>query len=193
MKLSKWAKLNDVCYLTAYRWAKSGKIPGVKIMDTGSIFINDPKETNDAKPIENIVVYARVSNNDRRKELDYQVNRIVEFSNSRGLQVNKVFKEVASGMNDNRREFWKMMDSNPSLIVIENKDRLTRFGFNYIQRLSDKLGIEILVMNNDQTDEADLIKDLVSIITSFCCRLYGMRRGYNKAKKLKEEITNDNS
>ena len=46
-------------------------------------------------------------------------------------------------------------------------------------------------MNNDQIDENDLIKDLVSIITSFCCRLYGMRRGYNKAKKIKQDIDNN--
>ena len=43
-------------------------------------------------------------------------------------------------------------------------------------------------MNENQTDEQDLIKDLVSIITSFCCRLYGLRRGYNKSKKIQEQI-----
>ena len=190
MKLSKWAKQNGISYLTAYRWAKSGKLDGVKIMPTGTILIDEKQtETNN---INNIVVYARVSNNNRRKELDYQVNRIVEFANSRGLIVNKIYKEVASGMNDNRTNFWKMLDSNPTTIIIENKDRLTRFGFNYIEKLSKKLNIEIIVMNNNQTDEVDLIKDLVSIITSFCCRLYGLRRGYNKAKKIKEQINDNN-
>ena len=188
MKLSKWAKENGISYLTAYRWAKSGKIKGTKIMDSGTILIDEEKQKNITS---NIVVYARVSNNDRKKELDYQVTRITEFANAKGLIINKVYKEIASGMNDNRSQFWKMIDSNPTTIIVENKDRLTRFGFNYIQRLSEKLGIEIIVMNLDQTDEADLIKDLVSIITSFCCRIYGMRRGYNKAKKIKENIDND--
>ena len=116
------------------------------------------------------------------------MNRIIEFANSSGIKTNKIYKEVASGMNDNRTQFWKMLDSNPSTIIIENKDRLTRFGFNYIERLLKKLNIEIIVMNNDQTDEVDLIKDLVSVITSFCCRLYGLRRGYNKAKKIQQQI-----
>lgn len=186
MKLSKWAKEKGISYITAYRWAKSGKIPGCIIMETGTILVEDVKENTSNN--DNIFVYARVSSNNRRKELDYQVNRIVEFANSNGFKTTKIFKEVASGMNDNRTQFWKMMDSNPSTIIIENKDRLTRFGFNYIDRLSKKLNIKIIVMNENQTDEQDLIKDLVSIITSFCCRLYGLRRGYNKSKKIQEQI-----
>ena len=186
MKLSKWAKEKGISYITAYRWAKSGKIPGCIIMETGTILVEDVKE--DISSNDNVFVYARVSSNNRRKELDYQVNRIVEFANANGLKTTKIYKDVASGMNDNRTQFWKMMDSNPSTIIIENKDRLTRFGFNYIDRLSKKLNIKIIVMNENQTDEQDLIKDLVSIITSFCCRLYGLRRGYNKSKKIQEQI-----
>lgn len=187
MKLSKWAKERGISYLTAYRWAKSGKIPGCKIMDTGTILVEDIIDNN-IKETNNIFVYARVSSNNRKKELDYQVNRIIEFANSNGLKTTKIFKEVASGMNDNRKQFWKMMDSNPSIIIIENKDRLTRFGYNYIENLANRLDIEIIVMNENQTDEQDLIKDLVSIITSFCCRLYGLRRGHNKSKKIHKEI-----
>lgn len=193
MKLSKWAKQKGVSYITAYRWAKAGQIDGVEIMDSGTILINELniKKLNNDK--ENNVIYARVSSNSRRKELDYQVNRIREFANSNGITINKVFKEVASGMNDNRSQLWKMLNSNPTIIIIENKDRLTRFGFNYIERLLSKQNVKIIVMNNDQSDENDLIKDLVSIITSFCCRLYGLRRGYNKAKQIKKEIeSNDN-
>ena len=189
MKLSVWAKEKGVSYITAYRWAKAGKIDGLEIMNSGTILINESKLIH--KIDENIVIYARVSSNNRRKELDYQVNRITDFANSNGYIISKIYKEVASGMNDNRTQFWKMMDSNPTKIIIENKDRLTRFGFNYIQRLSKKLNIEIIIMNLDQTDETDLIKDLVSIITSFCCRLYGLRRGYNKAKLIKEQIDNN--
>ena len=81
-----------------------------------------------------------------------------------------------------------MIDSNPTRIVVENKDRLTRFGFNYIEQLSKKLGTEIVVIHLDKEDDKDLIKDLVSVIYSFCARLYGMRKAYNKTKKIKEII-----
>lgn len=185
MKLSQWAKKNGVSYLTAYRWAKAGEIDGVHFMKSGTILVNETIKNNLNT---NVVIYARVSSNDRRKELDYQVNRIIEFANSRGIIVNKIYKEVASGMNDNRTQFWNMINSNPTTIIIENKDRLTRFGFNYIERLLQKNNVEIIIMNPNQNDETDLIKDLVSIITSFCCRLYGLRRGYNKSKLIKEQI-----
>jgi putative resolvase len=83
-----------------------------------------------------------------------------------------------------------MIDSNPSVIVIENKDRLTRFGFTYLNNLLKDRGCIIDVIHQDHEDETDLIKDMVAIITSFCCRLYGARRGQNKALKVKE-ILND--
>lgn len=159
-------------------------------MDSGTILVNEIIEENNIKKSKTFV-YARVSSNNRRQELNYQVDRIIKFSNAKGISVDQVFKEVASGMNDNRTQFWKMINSNPSIIIIENKDRLTRFGFNYIERLCEKLNIKIIVMNNENNDEADLLKDLVSVITSFCCRLYGLRRGYNKAKKIKEQIDNN--
>ena len=191
MKLSAWAKEKGVSYLTAYRWAKAGEIEGVEIMKSGTILINETLNKKNINKNLNVVIYARVSSNNRRKELDYQVNRILEFANINGFVVNKTFKEVASGMNDNRTQFWNMLDSNPSIIIIENKDRLTRFGYNYLYRLLKKQNIDIIVMNPNQCDETDLIKDLVSIITSFCCRLYGLRRGQNKAKNIKSQIENN--
>jgi len=120
--------------------------------------------------------------------MQYQIDRISEFANARGIAINKVYKEIASGMNDKRIQLWKMLDSNPTLIIIEHKDRLTRFGFKYIEDLLKKQGCEILVMNRDKESEEDLLKDFVSIITSFCCRLYGLRRGKKKIKKRKEEL-----
>ena len=78
-----------------------------------------------------------------------------------------------SGMNDNRKELWKAIDSKPTRIIVENKDRLTRFGFNYLERLLQKQGTEIVVINESEEDKEYLIKDLCSIIYSFCARLYG--------------------
>lgn len=131
------------------------------------------------------MIYCRVSSYQKREDLNRQVERCKDFCSARGFVVSKVYKEVASGMNDNRKEFWKMLDSKPTTIIIENKDRLTRFGFNYIENLC---GAEIIVLNPEDDNEKDLFRDLVSVITSFCCRLYGLRRGANRAKKIKEQI-----
>jgi len=188
MKLSKWAKKNGICYVTALSWFHSGKIPNARQMDTGTILVD---ELTNKQLQERVCVYARVSNQSRKTEIQYQIDRITEFSNARGLSIDKIYKEIASGMNDNRPQLWRMLDTNPTTIVVENKDRLTRFGFNYLEKLLAKQGCSIIVMNKDAEDESDLLKDFVSIITSFCCRLYGLRRGQNKAKKIKNELNDD--
>ena len=187
MKLSEWSKKQGIHYITAWNWYKNGKLPVPAIKTpTGSIFVID--DVLPPMAADNVVVYCRVSNQSRKEELNYQVDRCLTYCNAKGLSVNKVYKEVASGMNDNRKEFWKMLDSNPTKIVIENKDRLTRFGFNYLDKLLLRNGCSIDVMNPNSNDEQDLIKDLVSVITSFCCRLYGLRRTKKKVQQIKDLV-----
>ena len=192
MRLKDWAILNGVTPKTAYLWFHDGKIPGAfQTEPGGAICVATEQLTPKQHKIEDLertCIYARVSNHSRKKELDYQVQRCSDFAATKGYVINKIYKEVASGMNDNRQMLMQMLDSNPTRIIVENKDRLTRFGFNYLQSLLGKLNCDIIVINEDSNDEQDLMKDLVSIMTSFCCRLYGLRRGNTKAKKIKEII-----
>lgn len=187
MKLSKFAQLNSVGYQTALRWFKEGKIEGAFKSLSGGIVVPDDYFTKHTAN-DRVVTYSRVSNQSRKKEMEYQVGRIRDFCAAQGLSISKEYKEVASGMNDNRTQLWKMLDSKPTKIVIENKDRLTRFGYNYLERLLRAQGCEIVCMNTNSSDKEDLMKDLVAIMTSFCCRLYGLRRGNTKAKKLSAEV-----
>ena len=186
IKLSKYAKQQGVCYLTAFRWYQAGKIPGAFKRESGSVYV---KTTPEKPTQQKVVIYSRVSNQSRCQELKYQTQRCLDFCSSKRLVVFETYSEIASGMNDNRRKFWEMLNENPTTIVIENKDRLTRFGFTYLERLLKDKGCEILVMNPNVNDEQDLIKDMVSVITSFCCRLYGLRRTKNKLAKIKAVIS----
>jgi putative resolvase len=89
-------------------------------------------------------------------------------------------------MNDSRRELWRMLDSLPTKIIVENRDRLTRFGFAYLDRLLERQGCTIFVLNPGIDDTQDLLKDLTSVIYSFCARLYGLRRAKNKLESIKQ-------
>jgi putative resolvase len=191
MKLSTYAKKHGVCYRTAYLWFKQGLIPGARQMSTGTILIDE--EVKPAASETRIVTYSRVSNSARRSELKYQVSRVADFCAARGMVVSDEYSEVASGMNDSRKQLWLMIDSKPTVIVVENKDRLTRFGFEYLKRLLEKQGTQIVVMNESATDEQDLFRDLVSVITSFCSRLYGLRKGHNKAKQIIADVLNNDN
>lgn len=187
MKLNEWCRKQGINYHTGYRWFKKGLIPNARQISTGTILVDEVENRqNDNKAW----IYCRVSNSTRKTDLDNQIQRCKDFCLARGYEIVKIHKEIASGMNDSRRELWRLLDKKPTRIVVEHKDRLTRFGFEYLDRLLKRLGCELIVINRDDEDESDLIKDLVSIISSFCCRLYGLRRGKKKTKEMKE-LLND--
>lgn len=187
IKLSEYAIRHGVGYKTAWRWFHQGKIQGAFKKDTGTIYVPVDQNKEPTKST-SVVVYCRVSNANRRSELQYQVDRCLSYCAAKGYTVDAVYKEVASGMNDSRKQLWNALDSKSGIIVVENKDRLTRFGFNYLQRLLKRQNTEVEVINNESHDEQDLMKDLVSVITSFCCRLYGLRRTKNKVNAIKELV-----
>lgn len=91
-------------------------------------------------------------------------------------------------MNDQRRQLIRMLEISPTRIVVEHRDRLTRFGFNYLSLLLKKLGCEIVVVDSSYEAKDDLMKDLLSVIYSFAARMYGLRKGRDKARKIKEDL-----
>lgn len=87
-----------------------------------------------------------------------------------------------------RPELQKLLnDDKITTIVIENKDRLTRFGFNYLETLLNRMNIKIIIAS-DMENNNDLIQDFISVITSFCARIYGQRRSKNNVKKILEDL-----
>lgn len=190
MKLSEWCKKQGICYKTGWNWFKEGKLPVDAVQTaSGTILINEKSGAlEEIKKEKHANIYCRVSSHDKKADLTRQVKRCEEFAKLNGYTIDKVYKEVASGMNDKRSQLMKMFNTNTQYLIVEHKDRLTRFGFNYIEVFYKQLGKEIIVINKEDNDTSDLIKDLISIITSFCCRIYGVRRGKNKAERLKNEL-----
>ena len=136
IKLSTWAKRNNVCYRTAWRWVNEGKFPQKTfVTESGSIFVIDDGVSSCEGTDNGTAIYCRVSTHERKNDLARQVERCKQFALANGWTVSKIHKEIASGMNDSRPELWKAIEARPSRILVENKDRLTRFGFIYLQRL----------------------------------------------------------
>lgn len=192
IKLADYARKKKVTWLTAYRWYKAGKINAEKLPG-GSIIVYEEDEKELKTPY--TVVYARVSSSEQRfPNLDTQADRVTQFCYANGWIVDKVVKEVGSGLNDNRSKLIKILkDDKPTRIVVEHKDRLTRFGFNYLDVLLERLGVEIVVINQSTEDRADLIQDFISIIASFCSRIYGQRRVKRKTEQIIKELTDENT
>jgi len=138
---------------------------------------------------EHVIVYARVSSSENKQNLETQAQRVSQFCNANGWVVHEIIKECASGLNDNRPKLQKILKENlATKIVVEHKDRLTRFGFEYIKTLFNG---EIIVINEVTYEEDDLMQDFVSLVTSFCARLYGKRRSNRKTEQIINELTSN--
>ena len=188
MKLSQYAKQNNISYQTAWNHWKKGII-NAKQLPSGTIVVVD-ENNNDKQNI--CVIYARVSSSQNKNNLDSQADRLYQYATTKGYQIYKIVKEIGSGINDSRPKLLELLnDNNYSILIVEHKDRLTRFGFKYIETLFKSLGKSIDVINLSNNNKEDIIEDLTSIITSFCARIYGQRRCKRKTEKIIEELKND--
>lgn len=183
MKLSAYAKQQGISYQTAWRMWRRGELVAHQL-PSGTVIVDVPTTPQSVRP-QQIVVYARVSSAENRNNLDTQAERVVAFCAANGWQVAKVVKECGSGVNDQRPQFLALLaNTDISRIVVEHKDRCSRFGVAYIQTLLKTQGRELVIVNEAEEEQADLLQDFVAIITSFCARLYGRRRASRKKSQL---------
>ena len=185
VKLSEYARRNSISYHTAWRHFRDGKIPSARQLPTGTVVVDDEQ----TEAAEYTVIYARVSSSENRDNLDAQANRLVRFCEARGWVVNEVVKECASGLNDQRPKLSKILSLRKATrVVVEHKDRLTRFGFNYIKLLYPEC--EFVVVNEAE-DQQDLFEDFTSLVTSFCARIYGRRRSRRVTERVIAAVQED--
>ena len=183
-------------------WDRNGKLPSIKtvgghrryqkdVLDE-FIGININKETDN-----NVVAtYSRVSSHEQKQkgDLDRQSQRLSEYCAKKKLNVGHIIKDVGSGLSDTRNGFIKLtnlvINRKITTIVIENKDRLTRFQYNFIVKMFESYGVKVICINQPYNEgDKEFINDLMMIIASFSGRLYGSR----SAKRRKEQKLKDNN
>ena len=139
----------------------------------------------------NVVIYSRVSNANQKDDLKNQIEYLKNYSNSKGYIISKIISDIGSGLNYNRKN-WNILLSDIiskkiSKVIISHKDRFVRFGFDWFSNLASKYGCEIEIVNNEMTSpQEEMVKDLISIIHVFSCRIYGLRKYKNKISYDKE-------
>ena len=135
------------------------------------------------------VIYARVSSTSQKISLDNQIELIKSYMLSKGIQPDEIYSEIASGLNDNRKELNRLLfniqNNEIKTVYISFKDRLTRFGFNYFKEIFKNNNTEIVILDsNEETNkdfQQELAEDLISVIQQYSTKLYSNRR-----KKIKE-------
>ena len=184
MKLSDWAKLQGISYRTAWRWFKAGILPvPAKQLSNGTILLSDSKLDK-----KTVTIYARVSSSDQKVDLDAQVSRLLTFANSQGYSVVCSVMEIGSGLNKHRPKLLNLLsDPEVQIILVEHRDRLMRFGSEYVEAALTSQGRRLLIADPEELKD-DLVQDMIEVLTSFCARLYGRRSAKNKAKKAVQAI-----
>jgi predicted site-specific integrase-resolvase len=161
MKLSAYARKIGVSYRTAFRWFHAGKLPGYQ-MDTGTLLITDaPPETAGPVTEQEVAIYTRVSAAENKDNLEGPAQRLMDYGAAKGYRVALVVKERGSGVNDTRPTLMKLLtDPGVTLIVVEHQDRLTRFGFNCLEKLLTMQGRRIEVIHLAENGQEDWVQDL---------------------------------
>lgn len=202
MKAKEVLKILGITRQTLYNYLKQGKV-SIKVKynknfyeyDDDSVYalIGQKQIKNDRK----IVSYSRVSTQSQKEQLKEQTIRIYDSCISRGLTLNKQYEEIKSGMSGDRPKLQELIreviTGNIELVVIENKDRLVRFGFDILEQIFKYYNTKILVLNDsleNKTYEQELTDDLISIIHYFTMKSYSHRRKLNKIRKELEKSIN---
>lgn len=136
------------------------------------------------------LVYARCSTTKQTENLERQVGRLLEYANKTGYTV-ELYKDIGSGLNENRKQFGKLMKRLPcedvSCVIVEYKDRISRYGFETFRRYCESLGVSVTVLQSSEPKEfeQEFAEDIVALIASYSARLYGRRGG--KGRKSAEK------
>ena len=199
LKIGEAAEYLNVSIDTLRKWDKYNKLKpletagGHRRYDTDTLddFIGKKKKNLEETHII-CATYARVSSNEQSQkgDLDRQSQRLSEYCAKKGLLVTYIIKDVGSGLNDNRSGFNKLTEliiqKKVNKLVVEHKDRLTRFQFNFIKKMFESYGCEVVVINDiDVSSEEELATDIISLMASFSGKFYG-RRSAERRKKNKK-------
>lgn len=196
LKPREFCEIVGVSYRTFKRWVSEGRIRVVRT-PTGRIRIpySEVERILGGKPrMEEVraVIYTRVSSPEQKSDLEKQVEYLKQYCSSRGYRVVDVLSDVASGLNANRKGLLKLFDyvvgRQVDVVVVTYKDRLTRFGFEYLEYFFKQYGVRIEVVLGEEPKDTyqELVEDLLAVVISFAGKLYGVRS--HKKKKLVESF-----
>ena len=196
-KTGEVAKILSVTPLTIMNYDKSGKLKFERTHTNRRVirrenlisFLDEIGMLIQTQSLKKDVVYTRVSSYDQKEKGDLDRQAMFLIENVSDLQNPVVFKEIGSGLNDKRPKLLQLitmvMNDEVNRVFVTYKDRLTRFGFNYLKTIFELKNVEIVVVKDNamtKTIEEELTEDMMLLIASFSGKLYGMRSKSNKKK-----------
>lgn len=207
LSISNTAEILGVSDETLRNWHRDGKL--IPIVTSGKhrrykqsdidkfMGAKEISESADTELNDKVATYGRVSSHDQKQkgDLDRQCQRLSEYCAKKKYKVEYILKDVGSGLSDGRaglnRLFDLVIEKKIGKVVIENKDRLTRFQFNVLVRFFESYNVAIEFVEKEETsDEQDLVNDIMMLMASFSGKLYG-KRSAKRRKENKEKNENN--
>ena len=182
LTIGEMARKLGVAVVTLRRWDRQGKLKPLFRTVGGHRRYGDEVETSNG---DMTILYSRVSSHDQKADLERQSQRLALFAEVKGWIRRETISDLGSGLNFRKKGLLRLIDvilnRRISRLVLENKDRLLRFGSDLIFRLCSAQGIEVVVVEETpRSFELDLARDVLEIITVFSSRLYGARSAKRK-------------
>ncbi|MEM3989146.1 MAG: IS607 family transposase [Desulfurococcaceae archaeon] len=195
-RTSEVAEVLNISVSTVKKWIKQGRLRALRV---GKLWMIPESEirrilSGVERRETRAAIYARVSSRKQEADLERQVERLRSYCSARGYRVVNVVTDVASGLNEKRSGLQKLLDMavkhEIDVVVVEFRDRLTRFGFEYLTRFFESHGVRVEVVEESEKGYMDeLVEDFVAIVTSFAARIYGKRsQKFKKIKNIIEEV-----
>lgn len=177
---------------TLRRWDREGRLKA-KRLPSGHRYYDETDvriALGGPMQVQRVVVYCRVSSSGQKDDLKTQVEAMERFCLSGSIAVDEWITEIAGGMNFKRKQFLRIMAQIQAgeigRLLIAHKDRLVRFGFDYFEHMAGENGCVITVANQESlSPQQEMVEDLLTIVHTFSCRLYGLRK---YTSKLREDL-----
>lgn len=196
LKSKEFKKILGLSNQALYERRKKGSL---KFKIVNNVYFYWLEENIETDTTRQNVIYCRVSNTKQKDDLDKQENVLKEYAISNGYKVDYIFKDIDSGMNENRKDLNELIklviENKVNKVFISYKDRLTRFGYNYFEFIFKMFGTEIEVVNftKEEDFQTELTQDLISIIHHFSMKMYSNRRKELNALKKVLQQENENN
>lgn len=197
MKSAKVLKILHISRQTLVQYVKKKEIRVVSLPNGTYDYNDDDVYRKAGLASERMnVVYARVSTAKRKTDLDNQEKMLIDYCNRNGIKVSKSYKDVASGMNFDRKQFKILLDEilnfKVGKLYMMNNDRLSHISFDMFKRLFSEFGCEIVVVNDaeDNADETEIFEELISMLHCFSMRMCSRRRK-RKLELIREDLKNE--
>jgi len=205
VSIGKAADQLGVCEETLRQWDREGKLVPVKTagnhrryrMEDIEKFFGTSTSAEDKKNSNAVAIYCRVSSHEQKQkgDLERQVGRVSSYCVKKEYNVIKLYEEVGSGMCDTRSkltQLFRLVESHKiSKVIVEHRDRLCRFMFEFLVSYFGSHGVEIEWVDEilGKSYEQELVEDILSLMSSFSAKIYGKRSAENRKRKKALQVT----